>query len=308
MSCSPANVLARSIDRARTFATEHGIARAHGSYRDIVDDAEVDAIYIATPHPQHRAVALAALRAGKAVLVEKAFTATLAGARELAAEARGRGVFAMEALWTRFQPPVVRARELLADGAIGEPVSVQADLGVARTYDPSDRLFTVELGGGALLDLGVYPVSFAQMLFGAPDRVVAIGTREPNGVEGAAALLLGWDDGRSGTLTTSMHSPLPGTARIFGTEGWIELPPRFHHPTAVVLHRDGRDPQEEVLPPVGGGYAHELIEVTACVRAGRTESDVMPLDDTVAVMAVLEEAGAQLGVTWSEDRDVEMGA
>jgi predicted dehydrogenase len=292
----------RAPERAEAFARAHGVPRAHGSYRALIADPEVDVVYIATPHPQHHPIALAAIRAGKAVLVEKAFTATLAGAQEIAGEARVRRVFAMEAMWTRFQPAIVRARELLAEGAIGELVSVQAELGIKREFDPSDRLFAPELGGGALLDLGVYVVSFAQMLFGAPQTVGAVGSLEPNGVEASATLLLGFEGGRSATLTTSLHAPMPGGARIFGTEGWIEVPPRFHHPHRIVLHRNGAAPEEIVRPPLGGGYAHELIEVTECLRANRTESAMMPLDDTLAVMAVLEQAGAQLGVSWSEDR------
>jgi predicted dehydrogenase len=299
-------VASRSAQRAEEFAGRHGVSRAHGSYGALMADPEVDAVYIATPHPQHHAIALAAIRAGKAVLVEKAFTATLAGAEELVAEARARRVFAMEAMWTRFQPAVVRARELLAENAIGALVSVQAELGIARDFDPSDRLFARELGGGALLDLGCYVVSLAQMVLGTPRTVSVVGALEPNGVEGAATLLLGWEDGRSATLTTSLHSPMPGSARIFGSEGWLELPPRFHHPRRLVLHRDGAEPEHMSLPPLGSGYSHELIEVTECLRAGETESKVMPLDDTLAVMSVLEQAGTQLGVTWSEDAGVEV--
>jgi predicted dehydrogenase len=299
-----AAVGSRSRQRAEAFAQAYSVARAHGSYAELIADPQVDVVYVATPHPQHYALAIAALRAGKPVLVEKAFTATLAGAEEVVSEARRHGIFAMEAMWTRFQPAVVRARELLAEGAIGEIVSVQAELGILRDFNPSDRLFAPELGGGALLDLGVYTVSFAQMLCGAPQTVFAVGTHEPNGVEGSATLLLGFEDGRSATLTTTLHADLPGAARIFGSRGWIELPPRFHHPTQLVLHRDGHEPETLTLPPLGGGYAHEVIEVTECVRAGRTESAVMPLDDTLAVMAALEQAGAQLGVTWAEDRSV----
>ena len=294
----------RSAQRAQAFAAAHGVPRAHGSYRDLLADGEVDAVYIATPHRQHHAVALAALRAGKAVLVEKAFTATLRGAQEVVDEARRRGVFAMEAMWTRFLPAVVHVRELVAAGAIGDVVSVQADLGIVREFDPSHRLFAAELGGGALLDLGVYTVSFAQMLLGAPESVAAVGAHEPNGVDATATLLLGFEGGRSATLTTSFHSPMPGAARILGSDGWIEVPPRFHHPTAVVLHGAGREPEPFSHPHLGSGYAHELIEVTECVRAGRTESTVMPLDDTLAVMAVLENAGRLLGLRWSEDPDV----
>src|SRR3712207_2277624 len=182
----PVAVASRSIDRARAFAEQHGLERAHGSYADIVADPDVDVLYLATPHPQHHAVALAAIEAGKALLVEKAFTATLAGAQEVVDAARANGVFVMEAMWTRFQPAVVRLRELVAEGAIGEVRSVQADLGVWRTYDPADRLFDLALGGGALLDLGVYVVSFAQMLLGTPDRVVAHGSRFDTGADAEA--------------------------------------------------------------------------------------------------------------------------
>jgi predicted dehydrogenase len=292
----------RTPAHADAFAREHGARRAHGSYADLIADPEVEVVYVATTHPQHHAIALAAIRAGKGVLVEKAFTATLAGAQEIVAAARARGVFAMEAMWTRFQPAVVRARELIAEGAIGPVFTVQAELGLGREYDPADRLFAPEIGGGVLLDTTVYPVSLAQMVLGTPDSVAAVGALAPNGVEVAATLLLGYEDGRSATLTTSLHTYLPGVARIYGRDGWIEIPPRFHHPTRLVLHRDGDQAEEH--PTIGRGFAHELIEVTERVRAGATESEVMPLDDTLAVMSVLEQAATQLGVTWAEDDSV----
>src|SRR5919202_3040042 len=175
-------VASRSLQRAQDFAARHDVERAHGSYAGILADPDVDVLYIATPHPRHHAIALAGLRAGKALLVEKAFTATVAGAREVVDLSRQTGVFAMEAMWTRFQPAVVRLRELIADGAIGEVRSVQADLGVQREFDPTDRLFAKELGGGALLDLGVYVVSFAQMVLGDPDTVRAAGSTLVTGV------------------------------------------------------------------------------------------------------------------------------
>ncbi|MGY2079217.1 Gfo/Idh/MocA family protein [Modestobacter sp. SYSU DS0657] len=297
-------VASRSLDRAQGFARRHGLERAHGSYAEILADAEVDVLYVATPHPQHHAVALGAIAAGKALLVEKAFTATLAGAREIVDAARATDVFVMEAMWTRFQPAVVRMRELIADGAIGEVRSVQADLGVAREFDPTDRLFARELGGGALLDLGVYVVSFAQQVLGTPDTVAATGSTFSTGVDAEASLLLGWADGRSATLTTSLRNALPGQARVFGTAGWIDVLPRFHHPQTIVLHRAGAEPEEITLPATGAGYSHELAEVTECLRAGRTESAVMPLADTLAVMGVLEQAAGQLGVAFAEDRAV----
>ena len=297
----PVAVASRSQERADAFAARHGLDRAHGSYDAILADPDVDVLYVATPHPQHHALALAALRAGKALLVEKSFTATTAGAAEVIDLARTTGVFAMEAMWTRFQPAVVAMRELIADGAIGEVRSVQADLGVARDYEPADRLFALELGGGALLDLGVYVVSFAQMLLGTPQRVVATGSLYPTGADAEAGILLGYDDGRTATLLTSLRNGLPGQARVFGTAGWIDVLPRFHHPDTIVLHRAGAEPETITRPQTGAGYAHELIEVTECLRAGHRESAVMPLADTLAVQDVLGQAAEQLGVPHSED-------
>ncbi|MCX6462475.1 MAG: Gfo/Idh/MocA family oxidoreductase [Pseudonocardiales bacterium] len=289
-------VASRSAERAQAFATEHGIARAHGSYRAIVEDEGVDVLYVATPHPQHRAVTLAAIAAGKAVLVEKAFTVTPAATREIVDAARARGVFVMEAMWTRFQPAIARLRDLVDEGAIGPVQSVQADLGAQHNTDPADRFYNPDTGGGALFDVGVYPISFAQMLLGTPETVTAHGVLAATGVDVEEAVLLGWPDGRSAALLASLRCATPGTARVIGTAGWIDVPPRFHHPHSLVLARTGREPETIAAPPLGAGYAHELIEVTECVAAGRTESAVMPLADTVAVQDVMAAVATQLGL------------
>ena len=294
-------VASRSQERAQAFADKHGIARAYGGYGQILGDDEVDVLYVATPHPQHEAVALAAAAAGKALLVEKSFTATVAGAERVIDAVRREQVFAMEAMWTRFQPAVVKIRELVADGAIGEVRQVQADLGVDRPYDPEDRLFDPAQGGGAMLDLGVYVVSLAQHFLGNPTTVSASGSLAPTGVDVEAGLLLGYDDGKAAALLMSLRNPTPGTGRLHGTGGWIEIPPRFHHPRSFVLNRKGHDPETFELPPLGVGYSHELIEVTQCLREGRLESAVMPLADTLAVQRVLNEASEQLGVFHHED-------
>ncbi|MDT7573075.1 MAG: hypothetical protein QOE05_3249 [Actinomycetota bacterium] len=297
----PTAVASRSLDRATSFATRHGLGRAYGSYAQLLADPDVDVVYVATPHAQHAAIACAALRAGKALLIEKSFAATSAGAAEVVDLARATGIFVMEAMWTRFQPVVVHLRELIADGAVGQVRSVQADLGVQRDFDPADRLFSLQLGGGALLDLGVYVVSFAQMLLGTPTTVVAAGSLFPTGVDAEATLLLGYPDGRSATLTTSLRHALPGQARVFGTDGWIDVLPRFHHPDTIVVHRADGAPETIVRAPLGAGYAHELIEVNECLRAGRSESAIMPLADTLVVQDVLQQAADQLGVRHADD-------
>ena len=285
----------RSAERAQAFAQRHGIPRAHGSYEALLADDEVDAVYVATPHSWHVAHGCAVLEAGKALLMEKSFTATLAGAETIVATARERGVFAMEAMWTRFQPAIVRLRELLADGAIGEVRGVVADLGAARDLDPEDRLFSLDLGGGTILDLGVYVVSLAQMVLGDPTEVHATGSLLPTGVDGEVGYLLGYGDGRSATLRTAFYQT-PGAARVLGTEGWVDVPPRFHHPDRIVLHRRGHDPEEIVAPPPGTGYSLEIDEVNRCLAEGLLESPTMPLADTLAVQAVLQQAADQVGV------------
>ena len=226
---------------------------------------------------------------------------TVAGAEEVIAAARDREVFVMEAMWTRFQPAIVAARELIDEGAIGEVRQLQADLGVDRPYNPADRLFDLAQGGGAMLDLGVYVVSFAQYFLGTPDRVEVSGSLAPTGIDAEAGLLLGYDDGRVATLLISLKHHTPGAARIQGTKGWIEVPPRFHHPHRIALHRRGQEPEMISLPPLGTGYSQELIEVTERVRAGQTESVIMPLQDTLAVQRVLNEACEKLGVHHFED-------
>ena len=211
-------VASRSIDRAKAFAAEHGIARAHGSYREILDDPDVDVLYIATPHPQHRAIALAALRTGKAIMVEKAFTVTSQATREIAALAAERGLFAMEAMWTRFQPAVARMRELIADGALGEVRAMQVDLGVRNPLTPGDRFVAPELGGGALFDLTVYPISFAQMVLGTPTAVSAHGVVTPEGVDLEESVVMAFASGATATSTTTLRCATPGQARRFWAE------------------------------------------------------------------------------------------
>jgi predicted dehydrogenase len=293
-------VASRSAQRARAFADRHEIAHAHGSYRALIDDPGVDVVYIATPHPQHRAIALAALNVGKAVLVEKAFTVTPAATREVVALAQQTGVFAMEAMWTRFQPVIVRMRELLAEGVIGEVRAVQVDLGVHNPLERGDRFVDPALGGGTLFDLTVYPISFAQMVLGDPTAVDALGLVTPDGVDLEESVLLGFASGAQAALTATLRCATPGQARLFGTAGWIDVLPRFHHPDTIVLNRAGSDPEEITLPHVGGGYVHELAEVTDCIAAGRSESAMMPLADTVAVQDAMGEVAARLGMTPQE--------
>lgn len=285
----------RSAERAAEFAHRHSIEHAYGSYDELIASPEVDAIYLATPHGQHTDIALAAIAAGKHLLIEKAFTATVADTELIIDAARQRGVFVMEAMWTRFIPAVVRARELIAAGAIGDVRAVQGDLFAYRRYDPADRLFNPELGGGVVLDLGVYVISFAQYFLGTPDSVHTVGGTFENGVDAEAAILLGYDDGRFASGAFSFRTPGPGRQVITGTEGWIEVHPRFHHSEAITLHRRGAEPVEEHLPHRGRGNCYEFEHVADCIKDGLTESPVMPLADTLTVQKIMADVLRQLG-------------
>jgi predicted dehydrogenase len=187
-----------------------------------------------------------------------------------------------------------------AKAPIGELRGLQVDLGIQASTDPHDRFFSKELGGGALFDLGVYAVSFAQMLFGDESEISVQGSLAPTGVDAEAALILGYPGGRRAQITVSLLTATPGAARIFGSDGYLDVLPRFHHPNDLVLHRRGRSPEALAVPARGQGYVHELEHVTQAVLRGSRESDVMPLADTLAVMRVLGRACEQLGIVHHE--------
>ncbi|TDT29848.1 Gfo/Idh/MocA family protein [Naumannella halotolerans] len=304
----------RSAERAQAFIDDHaddegasGTPIAYGSYDELIHSPEVDVLYIATPHAQHQAIAEAALAAGKHLLVEKAFTATLDGTMAIVEAARKHDRFVMEAMWTRFLPAIVKIVELVDSGAIGEVRGVQADLCLGRPFQAGHRLFEPSTAGGALLDLGVYPVSLAQYFLGDPESVVAAASHYDNGVDASTSIQLGYSDGLLASLYCSIENAGPGRAAILGTEGWIEIPPRFHHPDRFIVHHmnwTGRADQHHEHPPIGGGYYHELVEVTESIRAGRTESAIMPLSDTVSVMKILQACADQVGLSFTEDPQI----
>lgn len=280
----------RSSQRAESFATEHRIPRWHASYDSLVNDPAVDAIYIATPHPQHTDIALAAIDAGKSILVEKAFTATVEDTERIVTAARQAKVFAMEAMWTRFNPAIAHLREVIASGELGEIRGCQGDLTAYREYDPSDRLFDPAKGGGAVLDLGVYVVSFAQHFLGTPEVVRAAGGRYASGVEGEFAVLFGYPDGRSATLAGAFTTYGPGRIMLTGTKGWVDVHPRFHRSASVTIWR-GKQPETLEFE---SGYRFEIEHVGECLAQGLTESPIMPLGDTIAVQAILAEVLSQI--------------
>ena len=277
--------------------------RAHGSWAELVADPGVDVVYVATPHPWHADAALLAIEAGRHVLVEKPFTMDAAQARAVVGAARAAGVFCLEAMWTRFLPPVRRIRELIAEGALGTVVTVTADHGQWFAPDPAHRLFDPALGGGALLDLGVYPVSWASMVLGRPSAVLATAERAFTGVDGQTSMVLSHPGGAQAVLTCTLAARTPCRAFIAGTDGAIDVEPTFYATSAFTLHRRGAaaerfDFSAELATGPGKGLRYQAQEVGVRVRAGELESPHLPLDETVSIMETMDEVRRRIGLVY----------
>jgi predicted dehydrogenase len=283
-----AAVGSRSQASADAFADEFGISARHPSYASLVADSDVDVIYVAVPHPMHHENAILALRAGKHVLVEKPFTMNAAEAREVVAAARDTGLFAMEAMWTRFLPHMAVIRDWLARDVLGDVVTVTADHGQWFAEDGEFRLFAPELGGGALLDLGVYPVSFASLVLGTPSRIVSISDPAFTGVDAQTSMLFGYDGGAQAVLTCTLRAKSSTRAAIVGTNARIEIEGDFYAPTTVTLIPRSGEATRVESEHEGRGLHHQADEVARRLAAGDRESPLMPLDETVSIMATLD--------------------
>jgi len=307
--CRLAAVGARRQESADAFAREHGAARAYGDYRALVEDPAVDVVYVATPHALHREHVELAFEAGKPVLCEKALTLNAADAEHLVALARERNLFLMEAMWMRCNPVVRRMQQLVASGVLGEVRQVRADIGFVVDKPPTDRLLDPRLGGGALLDMGIYPLTFASLFLGEPSAVLATAALSELGADLNLAVSLGYDSGAVASLTASMTSWSPRTASIATERGRIDVPAAFHHPQAVTWSSHDTDPDLGGPPEpveireelVGTGLANEALEVVRCLRNGETESPLVPLDDTVALMRQMDLIRQQVGVRYEGD-------
>jgi len=300
-----AAVGARDGEAACAFADEFQIPHAHQGYDALVTDDTVDIVYIATPQGLHEEHALLAFAAGRPALIEKSFTVDGPGARRVVEAARAAGVFAMEAMWTRFLPPMVELRRLVAAGDLGEPLSVSSRHFQAIKPEPGSRHLDPALGGGALVDLGVYGISFATALLGAASEVQALGTLLPSGVDASASVLLRHERGDS-TTEFSMVASGPNRAVVVGTEGYVEFDP-FWFAWAGFTRFDGGRPAVELGRFEGGPVPRRLdlqaAEAERCLREGLLESPVVPLDESVAVMETLDLVRDRLDLTAGVPRE-----
>ena len=288
-------VASRAIERADAFADRFGIGSRYGDYESLAADADVDAVYVATPHSQHAANSILFLGADKHVLCEKPLAVSAHEAATMVQAARANGVFLMEAMWSRFLPAYRILVDLLGEGRIGDPLVVEGDFGFRVPVEPDHRLFAPALGGGATLDLGVYPVQLCTLVLGPPERVVADGVVGSTAVDEVVAAVLHHPGDRLGVIKAAIRATLACRGRVTGTQGWIALPAFMHHPQWLEV--GGTAGTERIEAGYEGeGLRFQVTEVHECLTAGRLESDVMPLDESLVIARVLDQIRSQVGI------------
>lgn len=295
------HVGARDRHRATAFAGRWGAGSA-GEYDDVLADPEVDVVYVNTTHPYHRRLAVAAVEAGKHLLVEKPAGLSATEAADIFGAARRAGVFSMEAMWMRTQPLLLEVQRQVGEGAIGDIVRVQADFPVGFRYDPDHRLFDRSNGGGSLLDLGVYAAAFAWMFLGQPQSIQVMGSLAPTGVDHVVSMQWGYDSGATAGVFCTSLAEGPSRAVVMGRRGWVSIEPPFAaSPTLATINAAGRGELSLRVP--SQGYAHQMIEVARCIRAGLLESPMVPHADTIGVLEVLDCARRELGVSYPQEAE-----
>jgi len=291
----------RNLEKAERFAKEYQIPRAYGSVEELTQDSEVDIVYVGTLHPIHKENVLALLRAGKAVLCEKPFTMNAAEAREIIALAREKRVFLMEAMWTRFLPPIRKVMEWIGDGKIGEVRVLKADFGFDVGWAPESRLLDPALGGGALLDAGIYPVSFASLIYGAaPSKITSSAKLGKTGVDEHFSLLFEYEGGQTASLNGAVRLDMVNDAYIYGTNGYIHVP-NFLFGKSAFLHPKNGTAESIEDDREAEGYRFEAEEAMNALREGRLESSIIPLDETLAIMETLDTIRKQWGLRYPAD-------
>ena len=295
--CRVTAVASRSAERAAAFAKKYDIENTWDSVQALAADDEVDIVYVATPHSHHYLPTLQLLEAGKHVLCEKAFAYNAAQARTMFDVAREHQRFLLEAMWTRCNPAIREMRRAIKEGMIGEVVSVNGNFALAADLPPSHRLRNLELAGGALLDLGVYPLTLAHLALGAPESVTATAVMDTTGVDAYTAMTLRYPNAIA-QLACSIRGGAANEVTIAGTEGRIELRDFAYRPSGYTLVRYGEAPREFEAPYVGHGYVHEALEVHRTLRQGRLESTLVPPQSTIEVLEVMDEVRAQIGLRY----------
>lgn len=294
-------VASRDEEKAKAFAREYNIEKFYGSYEDLVNDPAVDVVYIATPHAFHAEQALLCLNHKKAVLCEKPLTLNHALAAEMVAVSRKNNTFLMEAMWTRFFPTTIKASELIQKGLIGVVKYVRADFGFHAPYDPKGRLFDLALGGGAMLDVGVYPLFLSLFLLGKPAEIKSFAQLSKSGIDKMTAALLFYESGAIADIFSSVVADTSKTAEIVGTAGTITIHAPWYKGSSLTLKPNNGQEKIYDLPYEGTGFEFQIREVMHCLQTNKKESKLMPLDFSLMMAEVSDEIRRQCGVRYSVD-------
>ena len=293
----------RSQTSADDFAQTHDVGRAFASYAELAADPDVDVVYIASPHTAHFEHTMLCLGAGKHVLCEKPFALNSTQTEQMVALAKHNGLFLMEAMWMRFIPLIIELRRRVDAGEIGQVRMIQADFGFRAPRNPHSRLFNPELAGGALLDLGIYPLAFSALLLGAPTEITSLANIGTTGVDEQSAYVLKHEGGELSVLASALRTQTSMSAWVYGTDGRIHLPKQFWRAKEMVLYRNEMEPESIHLPYTGNGYQFEAQEVVDCLRAGKTESGIMPLRDSESLMGTMDTIRRQWGLTYPNETE-----
>lgn len=291
----------RSQASADKFGDAWGIPRRYPTYEALAADADVDVIYIATPHNLHYDNMKLCLNAGKHVLCEKPLTVNAAEARECMALAQEKGLFLMEAMWMKFIPAIRRMQEWVENGRIGPIRLLQANFAFNIPFNPNGRLFDPALAGGALLDMGVYPATLAHWVLGKPERILSAAHLGETGVDELNTAIWEYADGAQAVLTSTQRLARPCDAFITGTQGYIKLHENFWHCQTVTIQQHGSEPETVQIPYEGNGYGYQVREVHDCLRAGKLETAVVPHTDTLEIMTLLDAMRAQWGLVYPSE-------
>jgi predicted dehydrogenase len=294
-------VAARDLGRAQDFGKQYQVTHAYGTYEEILNCPDLHAVYVATPHSSHAENTVMCMQGGMPVLCEKAFAVNARESAEMIAASRKHGTFLMEAFWTRFIPSTQYALDEIAKGSIGEIVGLKADFGFKPVFDPSSRLFDPQLAGGALLDIGVYPLFLALLLLGKPEEIMAKAYLGPTGVDEDTAFILRHQRGVLSHLHASIRMGTKTEAYIYGNEGTILLHSRFHEPCKVSILKEGQRPEVVQFDSPGFGYHYEASEAMRCIRLGLKESLSLPLVFSQTMMEVLDEIRRHIGLVYPND-------
>ena len=291
----------RSQTSADDFAQTHDVGRAFASYAELAADPDVDVVYIASPHTAHFEHTMLCLGAGKHVLCEKPFALNSTQTEQMVALAQHNGLFLMEAMWMRFIPLIIELRRRIEASEIGQVRMIQADFGFRAPRNPHSRLFNPELAGGALLDLGIYPLAFSALLLGTPTEITSLANIGTTGVDEQSAYVLKHEGGELSVLASALRTQTSMSAWVYGTDGRIHLPKQFWRAKEMVLYRNEMEPESIQLPYTGNGYQFEAQEVVDCLRAGKTESEIMPLRDSESLMGTMDTIRRQWGLTYPNE-------